>query len=136
MSLPKTAQDIVDIIGMTAAMGLVSGWPGIPLKVPRGRRKNSVMVNRLARVIGDEAAKKFVQHYAGHVVVIPRCAAAMRAVRNQRIIDQYTHGTTAADLAREHKLTVRQIRVILNTPYSADVSQETKAAVYQLTMDF
>jgi hypothetical protein len=134
-NLPKTAKDIVDIIGMNAAMALVRNWPGIPLKVPAGRRPAGIMMRRLAAVIGKEAALKFIRHYGGEVVVIPRCAVAIRVARDQCIINQYNNGVTAANLAREHKLTVRHIRLILNRP-GVDVTSDYCAGPVQLMLDF
>lgn len=135
MKLPQTAQDIVDVIGMDAAMALVRRYPGIPLKVPKGRRLDGAMVQRLSSEIGPDAAMKFIRHYKGEVVVIPRCADALRAMRNKQIIAQYGNGVTVADLARKYKLTVRQIRSVLNSPDVA-VAVQNRTDPRQLMMDF
>lgn len=135
MKLPQTAQDIVDVIGMDATMALVRRYPGIPLKVPKGRRLDGAMVQRLSSDIGQDAALKFIRHYKGEVVVIPRCADALRVMRNKQIIAQYGNGTTVADLAREYKLTVRQIRSVLNSPDVA-VAVQNRTDPRQLMMDF
>lgn len=135
MKLPQTAQDIVDVIGMDAAMALVRRYPGIPLKVPKGRRLDGAMVQRLSSDIGQDAALKFIRHYRGEVVVIPRCADALRAMRNRQIIERYSNGISVADLAREYKLTVRQIRSVLNSPDVA-VAVQNRTDPRQLMMDF
>lgn len=111
--LPKFVRDVVDLVGLPAAMALVNAYPGLRLKVPFGLRESHVRT-RLAGIMGTEAADTFIAVYAGNDLLIPRCADALRAARNQAIIGAYDRGEkSVSQLALDYSLTDRQIRSIL-----------------------
>jgi hypothetical protein len=119
--LPDSVKELIDVIGFEAALALVRAFPGIPIKVPVGRRPDGVMFQRLVEAIGRTAAERFVFHYGGESgYVVPRCAAAIRAVRDAEIIAKYDGGANVDNLARKYRLSVRQIRTILKRGVSDD----------------
>jgi Mor family transcriptional regulator len=54
-----------------------------------------------------------VGHFQGEVLTVPKCQAAVLAVRNGAIRAAYDRGVTARELARRHDLTVRQVWNVL-----------------------
>jgi Mor family transcriptional regulator len=67
----------------------------------------------LVELIGTAATTKLIAVYGGEKIWIPRCAQALRDIRDRRIIAAYDGGQSASRLAREHSLTDRQIYTIL-----------------------
>jgi hypothetical protein len=115
-SLPRSVTEMTDIIGLTAALALVESYPGIAFRVPiRGERGRTRA--RLVQLMGVSAAEKFIRHYGGEILAVPRCVAAMRAARDQRLIDDYTAGQTSEQIARKYAITQRHVwRVLKRTP--------------------
>ena len=112
-NLPRSVRDIVELVGLTPALALVSAYPGCYIKVPKGIRADGVMCSRLIAIMGLDAAETFIATYAGERMLIPRCVQAVRDERDRRIIADYDKGTGVDKLAVNHLLTVRQIRTIL-----------------------
>ncbi len=69
----------------------------------------------LVALLGEEKAGILMYHYGGERVSMPRCEAALRGARNREIIAKYDSGISAPRLAREYKMTERNIRTILKT---------------------
>lgn len=111
-NLPESVRDIVELVGLPAALALVKTYGGIYLKVPVGRREGQTRA-RLIEIMGHDAAKKFIAHHGGERLGIPRCAAALRDERDRSIIRDYDAGLPAAAIAQRERLTERQVRNIL-----------------------
>lgn len=111
-NLPKSVRDIVELVGLTAAIALVKAYGGIYLKVPIGQREGQTRAY-LIEIMGHDAALKFIAHYGGERLGIPRCDAALRDERDRRIIRDYDANTSAATIAQRERLTERQVRNIL-----------------------
>ena len=112
-NLPKSVRNIVELVGLTPALALVSAYPGCGIKVPVGLRDDGVMCSRLIAIMGLEAAEKFIATYAGERMTIPRCVKALRDERDQRIISAYDAGRSVTSIAIASALTERQVRSIL-----------------------
>lgn len=112
-NLPQSVRDLIDLVGHTPAMALVSAFPGVTIRVPSGHLVDGTMRLRLVEIMGEAAASAFMQAYRGERIPIPRCLAALRDSRDRRIIAAYDAGTPVSTLAMEHWLTERQIRTIL-----------------------
>lgn len=111
-NLPKSVRDIVELVGLPAAIALVKAYGGIYLKVPVGRRDGQTRA-LLIEIMGEEAALKFIAHYGGERISVPRCDAALRDERDRRIIADYDVNISAAAIAQRERLTERQVRNIL-----------------------
>ncbi|WP_374348577.1 Mor transcription activator family protein [Chitinimonas sp.] len=84
--LPASVQDIVCLIGVQAALRLVSAWPGRTFPVSRNKRLDGrVRFEALAEVVGHDAAEILSRHYADSELYIPQCAIAMRELRDRLI---------------------------------------------------
>lgn len=119
--LPQSIRDMADVIGATAALALVRAYAGRQIKVPKGLGDSGVMRFRLVSIMGENAAVQFMRNYGGQVMAVPRCLAVLLAQRNAGIIADYDNGKTAATLAAEHQLTMRQIFKILKQAPEANI---------------
>lgn len=107
--LPQTAVDIVEVVGIDAALRLVEAWGGLRLYVPQALPADHSLVG----ILGPALAANMAAHFGGEPLNIPRCLHALRSMRNQRIRGARRAGATPAELARQHSLTERQVYNIL-----------------------
>jgi len=108
--LPDSVQDLVDLIGLTAALAIVEKRGGIRLCVPTRVTRD----HWLATAIGLEAFGVLVNVYSGEEIDVPRCVEALRAVRELAIFnDSMNYGLSQAQLARKYHYTERGIRKLL-----------------------
>ncbi|MDT8383021.1 MAG: Mor transcription activator family protein [Gammaproteobacteria bacterium] len=101
--LPASVQDLVEVIGLAAALVIVEERGGIRLCVPTRVRHDHWLMDG----IGAQAFNNLVDMYAGEEIEIPRCHAAMRALREQEIVNA---GESNSQLARRYGYTERGIR--------------------------
>jgi Mor family transcriptional regulator len=104
--LPSRIADLVDVIGLKAALVIVELRGGIRLTVP----KKAAPEHWLAEHIGLDALAKLSKVYGGETIEIDRCAAAIRAVYEARIVREHDSGSSNSDLARRYGYTERGIR--------------------------
>ncbi|MAZ33403.1 MAG: hypothetical protein CMO06_09690 [Thalassospira sp.] len=107
--LPQTAAEISEIVGIDAALRLVDAWGGVRIYVPRQIPDDHLLISTLGR----EEAELLAEHYGGETILIPRCLAALRAVRNARICRERSEGHGIAVLALRYRLTERQVYAVL-----------------------
>ncbi|MDK2124469.1 Mor transcription activator family protein [Parachitinimonas caeni] len=119
--LPDTAQLLVSLLGLTPALKLCEHFGGTTLIVPKGLlRAGQARQAELAELIGEPAALALSKHYGGDKLYVPRCAAALRHIRDQQICADFDRSSlsanqTIANLALEHRLSDKRIRVILKS---------------------
>ncbi|WP_255497675.1 Mor transcription activator family protein [Aquitalea sp. LB_tupeE] len=119
--LPEMAQLIASLIGLPRALKLIEAWGGTTFPISKNqRRQGQIRYEALAEVVGVDAADILTRHFGGEVLAIPRCAAALRAMRNQQIRDSFDtltrhHPASHAvhQLARQYQITERQVWSIL-----------------------
>jgi len=107
--LPASVRELVDVVGVDAALAIVHERGGVRLCVPRYARTDHWLVT----VVGIDALEALVEVYAGEEIDIPRCVDALRALREQQIYNDYIDGSTQAALARKYGYTERGIRKLL-----------------------
>ena len=107
--LPYILQDLAGLIGLPLTMRLVEEYGGIRLYIPKGEMADN---HALVKLVGREAAEKLQREYGGEPHMdIPLALASVRAVRNAEIRAARPH-TSVSKLAREHRTTERNIRMI------------------------
>lgn len=104
--LPASVTELVDVVGMDAALAIVDARGGIAFYVPMTAQPG----HWLATLIGMIALEKLAAYYQGDEIEVPRCAAALRAVREQQIAAEHAAGDSNATLARRYGYTERGIR--------------------------
>jgi Mor family transcriptional regulator len=126
-NLPQTVHDLAGKIGMDKAVKLVEAFGGLTLDIPKGKA-NAGQIRReaLIEVIGVRATEVLIETYGGDKLYIPSCKDALITLRNRSIVTAYEQGTGVAELAREHRLSERQIWSILkDTDMTAADTQGT-----------
>ncbi len=111
--LPPVMQEIVDLVGLPAALKLVALYPAISFRVPTGEHEKGEVKRRLEEAMGADASKLFIERFAGERLYVAKCHHALLAERNRIICERTDNNESAATLAREFNLSERQIRYIL-----------------------
>ena len=123
--LPRQILDIARAVGMPTAMRLVEELGGTSWEFAKGSNRNGLIrVAALADILGEEAARRLTQHMGGEKIYIPRCADALRRLRDltihrrfeQAIREGVSANAVVAALAREFKLSDRWVWEILKQP--------------------
>lgn len=120
--LPDSVQHMIDLIGLPKTLKLLEEFGGT--RFPFSKNKTAlgqIRYNLLAAVVGVPAADELTRVFGGDVLSIPRCATALRTLRNQQIRDAYdqqlragiSSTRIAAELARHYTLTDRHVWRIL-----------------------
>lgn len=93
--LPESIKEIVTVIGLADTEKLVKAFGGSSFLFWRGEGYFS----RLREVLGQESAVKLQQHIGAGEVYIPRCEAALRILRNQRLYADFCRLTEVEGLS-------------------------------------
>lgn len=124
--LPESVQSMAALIGDELALRLIAVRGGCTVSVPlfAGKGHGRKSAARLAAEVGEELAQRLMYFYAGEHLYVPRCAAALDALRAVEI-----HRAAAAalqagrpmaavvpELARAHGLSDRAIWATLDRP--------------------
>jgi hypothetical protein len=107
--LPGSLGDVVDAIGVDAALRLVECLGGTRLYVPERMTPEHPIV----ALLGHKNAYALANQFGGDQIILPRCVAAMRAIRDATIRELRSGGVSTKRLALNHGLTERQIYAIL-----------------------
>lgn len=130
--LPEGGRELVALIGLDAALSLVSGLGGSTFPVPLGKNKSgAARLALLKTACGEKAALALAQRYGGTRLYIPNCKDTLRRIRNICMIrefeDRIARGETAnniiADLAPRYRLADRNIWDIVNKTTVEEWSQ-------------
>jgi hypothetical protein len=95
--LPKTARDLVEVIGLPATLALVEQFKGRMLPVPKliGR---GAQYHAIAEVIGEPATNALCARAGGTEMFIPKCVDAIRAHTHNKLRQDFD------ELTRRQKL--------------------------------
>ena len=114
--LPKTVQQIADVIGRRAALRLVAQLPrsfskghpsGQPiLYIPKSLSSD----HPLEKMLGLADATLIVQAFGGEILFPAAGVSVVRQARNREVIRLLKEGWNEHDVANTFRLTVRQIR--------------------------
>lgn len=118
--------ELVEVLGAQAAYTLLSAHGGTTINVNQCAQSRGAATHAyLAELIGDRAADKLAATYGRyHRLYIPRCAAALRELRNRRIRASFdaltlraglTEPAAVMQLALEFGLSDRNVRRIVAT---------------------
>ena len=104
--LTSRTQELVEIVGLSAALKIVELRGGIRLSVPTRVKPDHWLVPH----IGITALKHLVDYYKGEEIEIDRCVRALSAIKEQQIVEESEQGTSNAQLARKYGYTERGMR--------------------------
>ena len=105
--LPRTLQEVAEIIGLPAALVLARRWGGRRLWV--GQQPTDA----LTMYLGSDAARRLCAHYQGEALDVPACSNALMGQRDAAIHAKRAQGVRISDLSIEFGISERQIGYIL-----------------------
>lgn len=115
--LPRLARELVEVMGMAAAMLLIMEMggrrfvcPGWPLK------RASSRFQYLEDIVGHEAAKAYAERWGNVEIQVPMCKKALHQLRLREVAKAYDTGTKVPELARVHQVTESTIWKWLKKP--------------------
>ncbi len=106
--LPRRIAELVDVVGLTAALKLVELRGGVRLEVPKRAKPEHWLVPH----IGIEALTKLAAYYSGECIEIDRCAKVLKLLKEREIVAEFAGGLSNAQLARKYQYTERGIRIL------------------------
>lgn len=109
--IPAKLKEIASYCGQNTAVVLLLNFPGVLIRVP----KTAPAEHRLAELLGMAAYRQLCDNYGDELLNIPRAAKAIRAIRNQQILEDFSRGARQASLALKYGMTQRQINAICST---------------------
>jgi len=143
--LPATARDLVELMGLPAALRFIEAYRGQHLDIAKGKRlRGTAQLQEIAEKIGAVAAKALCRRYGGSCLSVPMCTAALRAMRDARLqarFDELTrsggHGARSAVtvLVREFVLDSSTVWRVLKRPsgeaaLAAKVADDCQAGLF------
>lgn len=120
--LPANMQELTRVIGLTASIRLAEALGGTTIHIASGQTpRGKICKQMLEGVIGERYAAEVARHWPKQLMYIPRCAEALREMRNLEMSLRFEQDTGAgqssnkvvAQLALQYKLSDRQIWNIL-----------------------
>lgn len=117
--LPASAQCLVAVVGLPAAMQLVDKHGGKTLRL----YQSGESIERVTAAIGTVAAGQLLDYFGSDPFIVPKCRDALNDVRNARIhaeYDRLTQGERRSGRDSVHRLveqfglSERQVWRILN----------------------
>lgn len=106
--LPRRVAELVDVVGLAAALKLVELRGGGRLEVPKRAKPEHWLVEH----IGLEALTKLVAYYNGERIEIDRCAKVLKMLKEREIVAAFESGASNGQLARKYQYTERGIRIL------------------------
>jgi Mor family transcriptional regulator len=112
--LPDQAREIADVIGLEDTLRLVSMYGGLVISFSdEGQREVGGRRDIIEKVLGKRA-RLFFKHFANRTLYVPRCASALKRIRNAQICRDSDAGMSRAELVQKYApLTERHIWRIL-----------------------
>ncbi|KAF1017685.1 MAG: hypothetical protein GAK31_00953 [Stenotrophomonas maltophilia] len=114
--LPRSVQEVAEVIGRDAALRLVGELPRAANRpwvtwcyVPHRMGEEHALV----KLLGMEAAQKLARVFGGEMLTLSGCSYALKRSRNQSIVQMRQSGASVHSIACAYGLTGRQVRNIL-----------------------
>lgn len=104
----STHDDLAGVIGFTATMRLVAWFGGNNMFVPRTFEVDTILV----KLIGESAAQRMVQEWAGQFIAVPAMSAYDDDVRKRRIGLLLEKGFSVRSVSLLEKVSERRVQQI------------------------
>ena len=116
MPLPQSVNEIVDLVGLPAAIALVNAYGGTTIKFPRQAGRGGKLERELIALLGTGAAHLLIRTYVGEAFTVARCCEHLREMRDRQLIEDFEAGLSGNALARRYSMTQRNVYNILKRP--------------------
>jgi len=104
-----SVEEIVRVLTLPTALRFVDHFGGVRVYVPNATRLRDD--NPIVKAIGVEAARQVAEEWGENEIMVPRCAALLRAERN-RALRADRPELSARQAARKYELTERMVFMI------------------------
>lgn len=134
---PKSAHELIRVIGADAASSLITAWGGqvfnVPAVIGGGNPLGAQRYRKIARVIGEQAAKSLVSEWRGLTISVPNLKEVRHAYIQDVIRREFdslvTHDRLSSteavfDLGVKYRLAGKTIEKILKKPLNQTINQE------------
>jgi Mor family transcriptional regulator len=106
--LPPLARELIDALGLEAAIAVVKQWGGQRLYVPECPADD----HPITALLGADLARRIGFRFPNAFLNIPKCEAVLRARRNAGIVAA-AREQSINTVAAQHRLTRRQVFRVL-----------------------
>lgn len=108
--MPKSIQELATVISFKSVIKLVMNYGGRPLSTHSAYRHD----HPLAQLLGQEDYMKLTDFYRGEELEIAVCRVFKRHLRDIHIVKEHLEGQTTNQIAKNHDLTTRAIRLVIS----------------------
>lgn len=109
--MPKTAVELVDVLGLQRTLDLLHRIGGSRPFVPKPGNLSDD--SELVRQVGMDAAVELSAVFGGCHIEVPLLISVERLLRNQALRAEFDQGATVNNLARRFGLTNRHVRTVI-----------------------
>ena len=140
---PRTAREIIELIGLEKTAALISAWGGgswpVPMRVGGGNTAGRVRYAQLCEVIGDGAAERIVRHWGGTDLDVPNLKEVIWSYHQDTIRDEFDVLTTARaysgreavfELALKYGVTSKAVQNALKRPANVRCEPAAQASLF------
>ncbi|MDQ2822440.1 MAG: hypothetical protein M3Y65_19030 [Pseudomonadota bacterium] len=113
--LPKSAQNLIALIGLPSTLRLVDTHGGITVNLYNS--ENSL--ERMAEIVGPENARALLKFYGSVPFTVPMCMHALKAVRNAEILAEFDR------LTQQEKLSARASVTLITRRFTPHIHERT-----------
>lgn len=113
--LPKSARDLIALIGLPSTLRLVDTHGGIMVNL----YNTDTSMERMAAVVGLANARALLKFYGAAPFTVPVCMRALKAVRNAEILAEFDRLTT------EEKLSARASVIKISMRFTPHIHERT-----------
>ena len=101
---PRTARELVELIGVAPTAALIAAWPGaawpVPVVIGGGNAAGRLRYAQLGEIVGDGAAERIVRHWGGTELNVPNLKEVIWSYNQDRIRAEFDHLTTRGGYSR------------------------------------
>jgi hypothetical protein len=113
--LPKSARDLIALIGLPSTLRLVDTHGGIMVNL----YNTDTSMDRMAGVVGLDNARALLKFYGSTPFTVPVCMRALKAVRNAEILAEFDR------LTQEEKLSARASVIKISRRFTPHIHERT-----------
>lgn len=125
---PATAEELIQVAGLSAAARLISAWPAqefpVPARVGGGTARGALRYEQLVEIVGAAAAARIIARWRGLMLYIPSCKEvawsaeqdAIRAAYDRLTADGWSHPEAVFELGIRHRIAGRSVERALSRP--------------------
>lgn len=113
--LPKSAQNLIALIGLPSTLRLVDTHGGITVNL----YNSETSLTRMGETVGRENAERLLKFYGNAPFTVPLCMHALKSVRNAEILAEFDR------LTMKEKLSARASVMRITRRFTPHIHERT-----------